>query len=351
MPAGISLALGVTVAAAILVVSMTVAFAFSPGWVRTTSIFFLLCVTLSVQLCAAFYIIRHARRRHTDSWERASPLDADRTSRPEAAAENPAHGSEETVYFIEEPEPFTLAEMDLGRPEIEMAATRSPTPALQRDRAIVTEIPAGLGGIEFTHVADTLRPAWKQIESRHLSSPVPDEIHAGFSRRIALLEQSAPDGFALGVVSISLSFPECMDELLSLTGLSAAELASDLTDERIDSSVAAACRRIRSVSLHDQKLGETKPSRAVLLHWNQILVATAVAPSDRYGRTDPDVVWEVFQRVFSGALSKRAFAQHTRSLSGLAELIIREGSQKKLISFRKPMLRPMIIAMTLLSEP
>jgi hypothetical protein len=34
----------------------------------------------------------------------------------------------------------------------------------------------------------------------------------------------------------------------------------------------------------------------------------------------------------------------------MAELIVREASQKKLISFRKPMLRPMIIAMTQLSE-
>jgi hypothetical protein len=351
MPAGISLALGVTVAAAILVVSMTVTFAFSPEWVRTTSTFFLLCVTLAVQVCAAFYIIRYARRGHTDPWEGASQIKADRTSRPEAVAENPGESTEETVYFIEEPEPFTLAEMDLARPEIEIAATRPPTAAPQRDKTVATEIPAGLGGIEFTDVADTLRPTWKQIESTRLSLPSADKIRADFGRRILLLEHSTSDRFALHAVRISLSFPECLDELLSLTGLTAAELASELTDERIDASVTAACRRIRSISLHDQELGETTPSRSVLLQWNQILLATAVAPSDRYGRTDPDVVWEVFQAIFSRGLGRRAFAQHTRTLSGMAELIIREASQKKLISFRKPMLRPMIIAMTQLSEP
>jgi hypothetical protein len=350
MPAGISLALGVTVAAAILVLSMTVAFAFSPGWVRTTSIFFLLCVTLSVQVCAAFYIIRHARRGHKETWETAPPIEGNRTSPPERAAEN-RDSTEGTLYFIEEPEPFTLAEMEPVRPEIEIAATRFPTAAPQPDKAVATEIPAGLGGIDFTHVAKTLRPAWKQIESEYLLSPVPDEIHAHFARRIALLEHSTSDRFALHALSISLSFLECLDELVSLTGLTAAELPSEITDERIDFSVMAACLRIRAMSLNDQTLAGTGPSPSVLLQWNQMLLATAVAPSDRYGRTDPDVVWEVFQGIFSRALSKRAFAQHMRSLSGMANLIIREASQKKLISFRKPMLRPMIIAMTQLSEP
>ena len=350
MPAGISLAFGVTVAAAILVVSVTVAFAFSPEWVRTTSIFFLLCIALSVQVCAAYYIIWHARRADPDTGESLPPFEADPTSRPEPSVEDARDSTEETVYFIEEPEPFTLAEMDPVRPELEVTATRLPTAAPERNKAIATEIPAGLGGIEFTRVSNTLRPGWKQIESDYLLPPRPDEIHAYFSRRIALLERSTSDRFALHAVGISLLFLECVDELLSLTGLTAAELPGGLTDERVDSSVAAACRRVRSIRLTNQTPAGSEPSSSVLLQWNQILLATAVAPSDRYGRTDPDLVWEVFQAIFSSALSKRAFAQHTRSLSGMPELIIREASQKKLISFRRPMLRPVIIAMTQLSE-
>jgi hypothetical protein len=350
MPTGISLALGVTAAAAILVVSMTVAFAFSPEWVRTTSIFLLLCVTLLVQVCAAFYIIRHARREHTETWEGISPTKADGAARQDLAAESDPDSTEGTIYFIEEPEPFTLAEMEVSRPEIEIAATTLPTAAPEPDTATVTAIPAGLGGVEFSHVADTLRPGWKQIGLEYLSSRVPDETHDRFVRRIVFLKDSISDPFALHAVSISLFFPECLDELLSLTGLTAAELPSELTDEHIDAAVSAGCRRIRSISLHDRRLAETKASRSILLQWNQILLATAVASSDRYGRTDPDVVWEVFQAIVSRAVSKRAFAQHTRTLSGMAELIVREASQKKLISFRKPMLRPMIIAMTQLSE-
>src|SRR5688500_2613322 len=98
MPAGISLALGVTAAEAILVVSLSLAFAFSPEWFRTKSILCLLCVGLCVQVSAAYYINRRARRGDPHMRESAPPFKIDRTSRPQLGVEDPRDSTEETVY-------------------------------------------------------------------------------------------------------------------------------------------------------------------------------------------------------------------------------------------------------------